>query len=203
MADRGASAWRAIRLRDRAARCGIGHSGVGVDPGGISARGIWGKAVAEGVYEYNGPGFSPMGDKGRFVLPAKFRKTLKDSNAGEKYLYLDKHPFYPCLIGFGAPYKAELSSGIQADAANPRERASMRMQLYSFFDVPFDESGRFVLPRAYFKLGRIEDAIYFHGNGPYFTLWNPEVLMAMEGEEFLAAQIHCESQLEAARERKG
>lgn len=158
--------------------------------------------MSEGLHEYYGPGFSPMGDKGRFVLPAKFRKTLKESNSGDKTLFIDKHPLFPCLIGFGLPYKAELAEGIKADAQAADSRYRMRMQLYSFVDIPFDESGRFVLPRPFFNLGKIEDQIYFHGNGPYFTMWNPERLMEMDGDEFLAAQIHCESQMATAKGRK-
>jgi MraZ protein len=162
-----------------------------------------GGAVTNVVHEYNGPGFSLLGDKGRFVLPPKFRKTLKDSTpGGEKKLYLDMHPYFPCLVGFGEPYKDVLRAEVPADAADAETRALRAFQLYSFDAAPFDDSGRFVMPRNMMELAGIADAVYFHGTGPCFTLWNPETLLGMKDRAFLAAQSHCRAQMALAKGRK-
>ena len=104
----------------RLARAGAGKalSVNGRDPfGGFGAG-----AVTDVTFRYSGPGFSLLGDKSRFVLPSKFRKTLKESNGGAKTLYIDKHPFFPCLIGFGEPYQAMLEADVSADNADARTR---------------------------------------------------------------------------------
>lgn len=165
-------------------------------------RGHGAQAVADNVYQYNGPGFSPIGDKSRFVLPPKLRKTLKDSNGGEKTIYVDRHPVFPCLIGFGEPYKRMLLEEVTAASAQSAERHMLNFQLNSFIDLPFDESGRIIFPRPILEMGGITDAIYFHGAGPYFTMWDPEQLLAMEGSTFMAAQIHCRAHMAAGKGRK-
>ena len=52
-------------------------------------------------------------------------------------------------------------------------------QLHSFLEVPFDESGRFVMPGHLAQLGGLGDEAYFNGNGPFFTIWTPDALMTM------------------------
>ena len=158
--------------------------------------------MAETVYQYNGPGFSPMGDKSRFVLPSKIRKTLKDSNGGEKTLYVDRHPVFPCLIGFGEPYKRLLMEDLATVSPQSAERHALNFQLNSFIDLPFDESGRIIFPKPILEMGGINDEISFHGAGPYFTMWDPDQLLAMEGPTFMAAQIHCRAHRAAAKGRK-
>lgn len=154
------------------------------------------------TFRYSGPGFSLLGDKSRFVLPAKFRKTLKESNGGAKTLYIDKHPYFPCLIGFGEPYQAMLEADVASDGADARTRAYRQMQFFAFEDVPFDDSGRFVMPRHMMELVDISGAVYFHGNGPMFSMWDPAKLLAQEGEHFVTAQAHCASLLAASKAKK-
>ena len=155
-----------------------------------------------GTIRYSGPGFSLLGDKSRFVLPPKFRKMLKDSNGGSKTLYIDKHPFFPCLIGFGEPYQAMLEAEVGSDSADARTRAMRQMQFFAFDDVPFDDSGRFVMPRHMMDLVGISDAVYFHGNGPMFSMWDPQTLLGLDGEHLVTAQAHCASLLAASKARK-
>ena len=45
-----------------------------------------------------------------------------------------------------------------------------------------DDSGRFVLPERYFRLGGLTDAVYFQGGGLQFTLWSPEELAKRRAE---------------------
>ena len=147
--------------------------------------------------------FRLLGDKGRFVLPPKFRKTLKDSNpGGEKKLYLDMHPYFPCLVGFGEPYKDVLRAEVPADAADAETRALRAFQFYSFDAAPFDDSGRFILPERYFKLGNLTDAAFFQGGGKSFTIWNPEELARM-GAGWEDAQEACLDLASQARSGKG
>lgn len=145
---------------------------------------------------YNGEGFSLRGEKGRFVLPPDFRKPVRDSGDGERILCLAKHDRWPCLIGFGLSREAELHAQIEHEERVAIERGQeydrelRALQLFGFAKIPFDDSGRFVLPERYHKLGRVEDRLYFRGGGSFFTLWNPLELAGM-GAGWEEAQAGC------------
>jgi len=51
--------------------------------------------VAGAPSNYWGQGFSPRGEKNRFVLPADFRATVKDASQGQRLLCLDRHHKFP------------------------------------------------------------------------------------------------------------
>ena len=97
---------------------------------------------------FSGQAFSPAGDKGRFVLPPLFRSAVKDASDG-RVLCLDKHPRFQCLVGFGLSRMTELETQLdrEEDRAGPDfDRDTRAAQLFGFARVPFDDSGRFVLP---------------------------------------------------------
>lgn len=144
---------------------------------------------------YSGQAYSPAGDKGRFVLPPSFRKAVKESSQG-RILCLDKHDRWNCLVGFGLSRNDELEA--QLDREEERalrlgrdfDRDLRAVQLFGFTQVPFDESGRFIMPEHLRTLGRVGDGLYFQGAGRFFTIWNPAELARM-GEEWEAAQAAC------------
>lgn len=156
---------------------------------------------------FSGQGFSLQGDKGRFVLPPRLRKAVKDASFGDKTLCIDKHDRWPCLVGFGLSRRDEFSAQIDREEqlASQRGEAFDRdlraSQLYGFFEVPFDDSGRFVLPRHLTDLAGIGDAAYFHGAGAFFSIWNPDELARM-GAGWESAQASCVAAAAAARGRK-
>ncbi|MBS0476368.1 MAG: division/cell wall cluster transcriptional repressor MraZ [Proteobacteria bacterium] len=157
---------------------------------------------------YSGQGFSLLGEKGRFVLPPDFRKAVRDSGNGERVLCLTKHTRWKCLIGFGLGRKAQFETELDREERIALERGidfdrELRSsQLHGFAQVPFDESGRFVMPERYFKLGAIMDAIYLQGGGVQFTIWNPDELAAM-GPGWEDAQEACLDLATKARNGKG
>jgi MraZ protein len=76
------------------------------------------------------------------------------------------------------------------------------MQLWGFEQVPFDASGRFVLPDHLAELGNLRDEVFFHGAGEFFTLWSPAELYAM-GEGWEGPQAACRNLAgDAAKGRK-
>ncbi len=146
---------------------------------------------------YSGQAYSPAGDKGRFVLPPLFRKAVKESSAGSKILCLAKHERWNCLIGFGTSRKEELEA--QLDREEERalrlgqdawDRDLRAMQLFGFVEVPFDDSGRFIMPEHLRTLGQVGDGLYFQGGGRFFSIWNPLELAEM-GEGWESAQAAC------------
>ena len=154
-------------------------------------------AEATAFAGYSGQAYSPLGDKGRFVLPPLLRKAVRESSDG-RVLCLAKHPKWTCLTGFGLSRKVELDAqldreeelAVRLDREFDRDlRAS---QLFGFVEMPFDDSGRFVMPDWLARLGGIEDGLFFNGAGRFFTIWNPAELARM-GTEWAQAQAACET----------
>lgn len=152
---------------------------------------------------YSGQAYSPAGDKGRYVLPPLFRKAVKDSSDG-RVLCLMKHDKWDCLVGFGTSRKGELDEQLDREEekhlrlGKDFDRDTRASQLFGFQEMPFDDSGRFVMPEHLRLLGRIEDGLYFQGAGRFFTLWNPDELAKM-GDEWAGAKAACASFLAEAR----
>ncbi len=182
--------------------------------GGRSAwfggRGDPGDGVQALPVSYSGQGFSQLGEKGRFVLPPDFRKAVRDSGEGERILCLAKHDRWKCLVGFGlsrlGTFEAQLDreERIALDRSQPFDREMRAAQLYGFARVPFDDSGRFVMPERFFKLGNVADQLFFQGGGAFFTLWNPAELAGMGGgwEDAQGACAEFAAQAAAGKPRK-
>lgn len=155
---------------------------------------------------YSGQAYSPAGDKGRFVLPPLFRKAVKDSSDG-RVLCLMKHPTWNCLVGFGLGRKEELEAQLdreedRATALNKEfDRDTRASQLFGFQEMPFDDSGRFVMPDHLRSLANIEEGLFFQGGGRFFTLWNPAELAKM-GDDWAGAKAACGSFLSDMQGKK-
>ncbi|HEX7751193.1 MAG TPA: division/cell wall cluster transcriptional repressor MraZ [Novosphingobium sp.] len=154
--------------------------------------------MAQGAFTYSGQGFSARGEKSRFVLPPNFRKTVKESSSGAKQLCLAKHDRWNCLIGFGLSRKDEFEAqldreeALAAQSGREFDRDLRSMQLYGFVEVPFDDSGRFVIPDHLETLASFGDQLYFQGAGAFFMIWSPDALAAM-GTGWEGAQAACAS----------
>lgn len=158
---------------------------------------------------YSGYAFSPAGDKGRYVLPPGFRKAVKESSGGSKTLCLAAHDKFDCLVGFGLSRIEKLQQRLDDE----QERAirsgdaefdydTRAQQLFGFEQIPFDDSGRFVMPEYLRDLGMVEDGLFFSGAGDSFMIWNPAEL-ERQGPAFKGAQAACRKQVaEAAAKAK-
>jgi MraZ protein len=154
---------------------------------------------------YSGQAYSPAGDKGRFVLPPAFRKAVKESSGGNRILCLAAHDRFDCLIGFGlsrtdkleAQLEREEERAIRLGDAN-FDRDVRAQQLFGFEQLPYDDSGRFVMPEHLRDLGKVGEGLYFQGAGDFFFVWNPDELARM-GPEFKGAQAACAKLVAAAK----
>lgn len=158
-----------------------------------------GGKVAQRATGYSGQGFSPRGEKDRFVLPSKLRNPLAEAS-GERVLCLSSHDRWPCLTGFGSDRVATFEDLLDAEEekairlSRDFDRELRSASLWTFTPTNFDASGRFVLSSTLSELGQIEDAIYFHGIGQVITLWNPQVLLA-QGPEFAQMKAYCRQEM--------
>ena len=152
---------------------------------------------------YSGQGFSLRGEKGRFVLPPQFRKSVRESSEGNRTLCLAKHERWNCLTGFGLSRKDAFTAQIDREEmlaiqrGHEFDRDLRQIQLFGFTEVPFDDSGRFVLPDHLLDLGRVEDGLFFQGAGDFFAVWNPQEIAAMgtgwEGAKAACAMLAAEA----------
>ncbi|MDE8650388.1 division/cell wall cluster transcriptional repressor MraZ [Novosphingobium album (ex Liu et al. 2023)] len=146
-------------------------------------------------YIYSGQGFSLLRDKNRFVLPNQFRGTVRESS-GKAVLCLGKHDRWDCLTGFGLSRVEDFDQQIREEQAiaiqsgKEYDADKRAFDLHSFYEVPFDGSGRFVMPEDLFALADIGDQLYFQGAGRFFTVWNPEKLYALD-QSWAVAQTAC------------
>lgn len=152
---------------------------------------------------YRGQGFSLRGEKDRFVLPPLFRKTFAELG-DEGTLCIAKHPEYKCLRAFG-PSRTDLFEEIldeeRAYAEQRGEKFNRELlstKMWSFTEVPFDKSGRFILPQKYCTIGKIGDNICFLGGGRFITLWDIDQLGAM-GEDWEDQYELCLAEAEEVR----
>jgi len=153
---------------------------------------------------YSGQAFSPAGDKGRFVLPSAFRKAVKESSDG-RILCLAAHDRFACLVGFGLSRTDKLHAQLEREeerairlGLTDFDRDVRAQQLFGFEQLPFDESGRFVMPEHLRDLGKVGEGLYFQGAGDFFFVWNPEELDRMDAA-WKGAQAACAKLVAAAK----
>lgn len=149
---------------------------------------------------YSGQDFALLRDKNRFVLPAQFRKSLKTSNAdfngGKASMLLLKHDRWECLVGFGGSRIAMLEQQLDREeemasrTGKDFDREKRSLDLYTFEEVPFDGSGRFVIPEGLAAMAGIDDQAFFQGAGQFFTVWSPAELARM-GDDWANAKAAC------------
>ena len=163
-----------------------------------------GKAiVAKAPAGYSGQGFSPRGDKGRYVLPPAFRNAIAPTDKDPRTLCLAKHDRWNCLTGFGLARTESFEAQLDREEdnairlGNGFDRELRSTQLWSFTEVPFDASGRFILPDHLAELGAIDQGICFLGGGQFFTLWAPKQLYAMDqawaGQQALCRKLEADA----------
>lgn len=155
-----------------------------------------------------GQGFSPRGEKGRYVLPADFRKAIAPAETSARVLCVTKHDRWNCLVGFGIDrmdsFEALLDQQEQrADKQGaPFDRELRSMQLMNCAKLSFDASGRFILPEHLSGLCGISGSLAFLGGSPFFTMWAPEEIYSM-GPGFEAQQAMVRAAEADAKKGKG
>lgn len=154
---------------------------------------------------YTGNGLSQKGDKGRFILPPDLRKQVRDASEGLNKLCLARHHKWNCLIGFGTSRTLEFHAILERERQDAKDMGDTEwdydtrsQQLFGFETVPFDESGRFLIPDYLTGLGAIGERIYFQGGGGFIMLWAPEELDKM-GDAFVQAKATCAALIASAK----
>ena len=158
--------------------------------------------------KYRGLDVALRGDKERFVLPASFRKPVAESSGPHRILCLAHHHKWKCLTAFGLSRADMIDELIakevdrQTALGNDFDVDTYIHSLSVFAEVPFDPSGRFVLPEYLADTCGIRNELFFHGATDHFTIWAPEVFYAMDAPAFEGAKAACRFKLAEAHAQK-
>lgn len=135
---------------------------------------------------FQGFSLSAIDGKGRVAMPSAMRQAV-EKNSGEERLVIAKHPKDPCLIGYGrdhlenAHQRLEARDGQRVAAGEEQDFNAKRRTFALTEVVPFDKSGRFVMPEFFAARAKLDDLAMFIGLGDTFEIWNPEVAIATDG----------------------
>lgn len=115
-----------------------------------------------GHYQHN------LDDKGRLMIPARFRELL----AGGAFI---TQGFDKCLMVMTEAYFQQVYERIEAmNLADPTARLLRRLILSNAYPVEVDKVGRILMPQNLRAFLQIEGEAIVAGQGEYFEVWKPD-----------------------------
>ena len=136
---------------------------------------------------FRGHALQAIDGKGRVAVPASLRAVI-ERNAGERVLLLGLHPTDLCLTGADTNFSQIDYDRLQRDEAraldNGRDVDRDNIARAAFGgneELPFDASGRFILPPFFRDAAQLGDVAFFVGTGERFEIWNPRLLADAPG----------------------
>lgn len=153
---------------------------------------------------YQGDGIGLVDDKGRVAIPSALRTTLsgnspKANGKDGGTIVIGAHQKSRCLVAYDPNYL-----DILADKLDKREAEHTSAD--GEFDynikrrgapgeaVPFDGSGRFIMPKFPRFYAGIGEHAFFYGVLDYIEIWDPKTLVETPGlpaKMISAARFHC------------
>jgi MraZ protein len=140
---------------------------------------------------FQGSALNAVDAKGRLSVPA-FVRSVIERRSDSRAIVVGAHEIAPCLTAYGRNYARNLWTDLERRRLAEEERggtlddhyARARRMFGMTEDVPYDTSGRIVLPPMMRRKGRIEDLALFVGIGGIVEIWNPRVAL-VEGDRDL------------------
>lgn len=153
---------------------------------------------------YQGDGFGLVDDKGRVAIPASLRNILalnspRDDGKDGGTVVVGVHQKHPCLIAYDPGYVPVLKAQLDLrEAAHPAADGeydyNIKRRAAQGEAVPFDGSGRCILPPfPRFHAGIGANAFFF-GVFDYLEIWDPATLIGTDGVPEMmkaCARFHC------------
>jgi len=134
---------------------------------------------------FQGSALNAVDAKGRVSVPA-FLRSVIERRGDARTIVLAKHEAFPCLSAYDPAYAALKHSKLERlfekqegdpDAALDYQQRNL-MAFAATEEVPYDSSGRIVLPPMMRRKGGIDDLALFLGAGETFQVWNPSLFLA-------------------------
>lgn len=131
---------------------------------------------------FNGSALNAVDAKGRLSVPAFVRQVI-ERRSDAKAIILGGHEVDACLTGYDRNYARILHGEnerrrLAEEGADPKAHFARARRTFGITEeVPYDTSGRIVLPPMMRRKGRIETLALFVGVGGTFEIWNPELAL--------------------------
>ncbi len=137
---------------------------------------------------FNGSALNAVDAKGRLSVPAFIRQVI-ERRSDARAIILGGHEVDPCLTGYDRNYARILyheneRRRLNEEAADPKAHFARARRTFGITEeVPYDTSGRIILPPMMRRKGRIEELALFVGVGGTFEIWNPQVALKSDDAE--------------------
>ena len=134
---------------------------------------------------FQGSALNAADAKGRVSVPS-FLRSVIERRGDARTIVLAKHDSFPALSAYDPAYAALMHAKLErlfekqegdADAALEYQQRNL-IAFGATEEVPYDTSGRIVLPPMMRRKGGIEDLALFLGAGETFQVWNPALLLS-------------------------
>jgi MraZ protein len=131
---------------------------------------------------FQGSALNSVDAKGRVSVPA-FLRSVIERRGDARTITLAKHESFPALSAYDPAYAAlkhsKLERLLEKEETNPDAQLDYEQRNLMAFaateEVPYDSSGRIVLPPMMRRKGGIDDLALFLGTGETFQIWNPKL----------------------------
>ena len=133
---------------------------------------------------FQGSALNAVDAKGRVSVPAFLRQVI-ERRGDARNIVLAKHDHFQALSAYDPAYAAlkhnkleRLLEKQETDPASELEHARRTMMAFGATEeVPYDSSGRVIIPPMMRRKSGIEDLALFIGVGETFQLWNPTLFL--------------------------
>lgn len=134
---------------------------------------------------FNGSALNAVDAKGRLSVPAFIRGVI-ERRSDAKAVVIGAHEVDPCLTAYDRGYGRFLQSEIErrrlieeGQGGAPQSHFARARRTFGIVeDVPYDTSGRIILPPMMRRKGQVDDLALFIGVGETFQIWNPKLFLA-------------------------
>ena len=133
---------------------------------------------------FQGSALNAVDAKGRVSIPAFLRGVI-ERRGDARTIVLAKHEAFPCLSAYDPAYAALMHAKLERLLEKKETDADAQLEyqqrnLVAFAateEVPYDSSGRILMPPMMRSKGQIGDFALFLGTGETFQIWNPDILL--------------------------
>ena len=138
---------------------------------------------------FNGSALNAVDAKGRLSVPS-FIRSVVERRSEAKAIIIGVHEVDPCLTAYDRNYARNLFSEnerrrLTEEGRDPQAHFARARRTFGVTEeVPYDTSGRIILPPMMRRKGRIDDLALFIGTGGTFEIWNPRLALE-SGDENL------------------
>ena len=136
---------------------------------------------------FRGHALTAIDGKGRVAIPAALRSVIEKNSDG-RIVIIAKHQSDPCLSGYDRGWSRLLHERLEREEDRERNAGrdfdyhnAYRRAFGLVEEVPYDTSGRFILPAFFRAKAQLTDLAFFYGTGSTFEIWSPTVLIDTPG----------------------